>query len=270
MKPKRGVLITIGLVLTLGASWPLSYSYRHARSQQLIAEADRAVGKSAIAKLETARFLDPGHPQAYLELARLYFRAGRVDHASRVIARLPKGGRDTAQALVIKSQIELELGKLAEATAAAKRAYQLDGRSEAAITQLGLCYATGGEEGSLKELISSSQATPAHSTLLKIGGGTTPLAQHMFDRGLLRSSRRVLERGEDSGAKYLLLARITLQLRDEKEWLNKAKNYAEKGSLIDPGSLELHRLLHDIYQRQGDQKSAEREARLIDELTTQN
>lgn len=254
MKPSRGVLITLGLLAALGLSWPLSHGYRHARSQQLIAQTKSGGGESAIANLEVARRLDPGHAEASYLLAELYLKSAQSGQAKRVLGRLPRGEQGSARALVIKSQIELESGNLNEALALAKQSNDRQ--------QLALSYAAGNRAGELAKLVTGTN-DPA---LKKIAGGATPLAQHMYDRGLLNSARRYLEMTEDSGAKYLLLARITMRLQDDREWLNKAKNYAEKGIEVDPGSLELHRLLLDIYRRQNDQESARHEAGLIKEL----
>ncbi|MBW3538172.1 tetratricopeptide repeat protein [Candidatus Parcubacteria bacterium] len=301
---KFKLLTALTLILTvcvLTAGIPPANSYANRRSADLVRQADAAAIKdprTAAVNYHMASLLQPSNGAIINKLADAYLSLNRPDRAVEALRRLPRGegrakiadiqfrsgqfeaaiatleqmmaDKQTPGPLTAKSRALLELDKTDQATAAAREAVSYGLGDDQAALQLGFSYAAGGKTLELAALISSLRPLEARQTLEKAQVSKTALAHALYAQGLLRSSQRVLLKTPALNSEgYLLLARIELAPRQPgPSELAAAKAHLIKGLAIDPGNLQLHRLLRDAYRHLDDQAGVDRESDLIKQLET--
>lgn len=81
--------------------------------------------QEAVEQLQMALDYDPQETRAYRELARIYFKASRLEDAARMAARALQWGK-TAENYSLQAQIQLRQGHKPEALESALAALQLD------------------------------------------------------------------------------------------------------------------------------------------------
>ncbi|HSH31730.1 MAG TPA: tetratricopeptide repeat protein [Candidatus Saccharimonadales bacterium] len=286
---------------TLAAGLPAAHAHIGQRADDLVRQADAVATsdpKMAAVNYRMASLLQPTNPEIITKLADAYLSLNRPDEAVKTLRRLPKGegsakiadiqfrsgqfeaavatldqllkDKQLPATLTAKSRALLELDRADQAIEAAKQAVSYGLGDDQAALQLGLSYAASGKSQELAALISSLRPLAARQTLETAQAGQVTAAKILYAQGLLRSSQRILAKTPVLNSEgYLLLAKIELAQREPNQSeLTAAKDHLVKGLAIDPGNLELHRTLKDVYRQLGDQAGFERESDLVNQLET--
>ncbi|HEX7259559.1 MAG TPA: hypothetical protein VF272_01355 [Candidatus Saccharimonadia bacterium] len=185
---------------------------------------------------------------------------GRYEQAKRSIASLK-----SPEAAIIRSKIALEQG-------GDQKAYQavIAARNDAERLQLGLSYASANMNDDITKIFPLMGEGESKRRLQRAQSGGVALAQELYKERLYRSAERILAKAGESGAKYLLLAHVQMNLpeNDDQVKLEAAKNSLKQGIKRDPANLTLRLLLVEIYHRLEDENGATRENQVIQRLKT--
>lgn len=202
-----------------------------------------------------------------IRMAKIFLESSRPQNSLEVIEAVLKE-KQTPDVLIIKSKALLELGRVGEATDAARQANSFGLGNANSQLWLGLCLAVGGKDEELKTLMASVGSPEALQTLQPASISSLHLARALYAQGLLNSAGMTLEKQAGQNVEYFTLkADITLAKRPlDNNVLNAAAEVLGQGIAWGPGSLELHKRLKAVYQQLGDTDAEAAEAEIIRNL----
>lgn len=285
-------MATVAVAAVLVA--PAIGGYLRTQSVRLAAEAKTAESTDphkAAVQYQMAAFLQPGDHRILRSLADMYVRLDQPDRAIAVLRQLPlaEAGkriaelqlasgqaeealktlnemineRVTAEVLVAKSRVLMELDRGVEACATAKDATGYSMADSAVRLQLGLCQIAQADESGYAATIASLGNSEAAKTLQSAHAYKLALARELYAVGLLRTSERILDSLDTSATeRYILTGRIKLAQRH----LDKAKEQLVRATKLDPASVDAHKLLQEILIKLGDDVGASEQAKQIKSL----
>jgi len=247
------VVIVVALILSLPL---LSHYASHAASKALVHGNAQTDPARALVWYKVAATLAPHDPNILEKLAGSDLQNGSDNDALTAATRsIAHGAGSTGD--VLESQALLELGQNDTAIQAAQTAVQTS-TDQAAQVQLGLAYATAGNDDRLAATIGLLGTSTAAQTLSSVEHNHFTLAQGLYVRGLLRSSQRILTKYQVGGSQsYLLQAQIALQLgHNDKNSLEQGRGLLDKAIMISPERVDLRQALQSIDQKLGDDAAA--------------
>ena len=213
---------------------------------------------------ERARQLDPRNGKVLFQLADVYMRRGEQDKAQAVIQDALTRKVDEPRFLLKMGESQIETKRYDDAEKSLRLALEKKPDLETAWFNLGLVYE---ERGETDRAIEAYQAELAHHA--KGHRAAFNLAKILQKRGRTAEAvtlyRRVAELQPDFGTGHLYLAKALLDTGD----LAGAAEWARKGlaSKPDPRYAPLgHYVLADVYNRQGRDADARREAAIAERL----
>lgn len=296
-------LLTV--VAILAASVALAFaakflnSYRHRAAASLVREGESVTNsnqRQALLDFHYASLLQPHDASIIFKAAELYESQNQPDAAIEELRRLPlsQGGQKIAEiqfkserfqqsistldSLIVdkarpelylaKSRALLEMGQGSEAAAAAQQSLDYGLDDPAANMQLGLSISVSHQnKHKLDDLIGDS-GQPYQVALKRAQVSKLALAQILYQQGLLRSAKRILQDDQAvSSDKTFILASVELHQPTQSR-LKAAQAVLEPGVQAFPADLKLHQLLLGVYQKQGNHSGARQEQSLINQLQT--
>jgi tetratricopeptide (TPR) repeat protein len=182
-------------------------------------------GDEAIAALEKARAIVPGHAPTAQALAAAYAAAGRPADAVKVLRALLERGSDAANAVRIQLANALRrYNKLDEATEALRQVLRNQPRSVDALSALGMVYEARGQH-ELADLVLHRALEAAGSDKLQEGSDKAKAAAEVWNNlGLVALARR---RDQEAFADFDQAARLDPALTVARR--NKAMVYLDCG-----------------------------------------
>ncbi len=213
---------------------------------------------------DRARQLDPRNGKVLFQLADLYMRRGEQDKAQAVIQDALSRKVDEHRFLLKLGESQIEAKHYDDAEKSLKLALEKKPGLDTASFNLGLAYE---ERGEIDKAIEAYQAELAHNA--KASRAAFNLAKLLQKKGRLGEAvalfRRSAELQPEFGTGQLYLAKALLDTGD----LAGAAEWARKGlsAKPDPRYAPLgHFVLADVFNRQGRDADAQREAAIAERL----
>ena len=248
------------LVLLLALAASQSCSARQGREVQEHferAQQDQQQGllDSAAREYQAVIRLDPGMPEAYINLGLVYYAQAKFENSARVLAsanKLKPGLRGVSLWLGIDS---IKLNRPVEGTALLREAIRIDPTDKLAPLWLGTALWNSGQiNASLGQLKKAAERFPDDADL-------TFAASEAYNKASDQQIGRLLEESAGTGLSDLIYGNI---YADEGDW-TKAEGHLRRAIERDPKSLEARLALAHVELEQGHVNAAKE--RLDDAIT---
>ena len=226
----------------------------------------QAVGNATAAalKYEKALQLDPNTEEYYLSLAILLMAGGKSEAAGDILLRSAERFPNSVRTLIAMSLLHLELGYPNRARIGYEKASALAPASPAVWKLLGrIQMAEGSYEEAVRSLEQAASIDRNDAQTYLLMGMAEVRIEGGADKALAYFQQAV---GLDSGLTEARIQIAAIYLQNKSD-LKRAAAELERVLSAEPDSIRAHRLLMQVYQRQGMTKKAAFQAEEIRRLS---